>query len=239
MSTTMRHLRHLRKRGIEPRLVGWEEVDLECDAELDPEVLEKARELKQQILAELRAEQLQKLEERINDRGWVLVDSTVLDEVVVFARDDSISVPRVWGSLVRYTLDELKLLAGSTAEGLRQLHAVKRVIGGVVREERLDPRPDLCTDSWAWEKLLEMVRAQPIHGNLRGLRCCGARLGVEDGRWQLGFWPGEGFSSASEFAKACAEHLDSGQLAQALARLAVPPPRGSESQQATLDLGAE
>ena len=86
---------------------------------------------------------------------------------------------------------------------------------------------------------MEMVRAQPIHGNLRGLRCCGARLGVEDGRWQLGFWPGEGFSSASEFAKACAEHLDSGQLAQALARLAVPPPRGSESQQATLDLGAE
>jgi len=239
MSTT---LRHLRKRGIEPRLVSWDQVELEVEAQGEPdtEVLARARELKPQILEELRREHIARATCQMDGRGWVRIRSTALGEDVVFLRDSNVELPPPLRSLVSYTLDELRHLCPCPPESLQAIHEVKRTFGGAVTRPRLDPRPDLLFDSMSWEKLLEITRSEPIYGPLRGLRCCGARLSVRDGRWHLGYWPGEGFSDDRTFSDACKAHLDSAGLDRALTRLPLVAESVAPKNAApTLDLGLD
>lgn len=53
-----------------------------------------------------------------------------------------------------------------------------------------DPRPDLTGDSWLWEGLFRLSLEdsdRELYGSLHGLRCCGARLNInEDGLLRLG-----------------------------------------------------
>ena len=63
-----------------------------------------------------------------------------------------------------------------------------------------DPRADLVDDRWLWEHLLMWSwngEAEPsLFGALKGLRCGGARLTIEDGEARLmaGDWPAEEYA---------------------------------------------
>ncbi|HEY8415947.1 MAG TPA: hypothetical protein VIK99_09265 [Thermaerobacter sp.] len=66
-------------------------------------------------------------------RGWTALWSHVLGETVLIVRDENVPLPdSLRRRYVRYTLREIQLLRGVTPEGLRELHAAKRVFGGEV-----------------------------------------------------------------------------------------------------------
>ena len=65
--------------------------------------------------------------------GWELIDSETLGECIVLAKDSE-AAKRAPKGYVTYTAKEIRLLAGCSPEALRQVHAVKRLISGVLVE---------------------------------------------------------------------------------------------------------
>lgn len=65
-------------------------------------------------------------------RGWTLIYSKTLGEPVLWLRDSNVVVPGRWRKHVAYTLAELAALRGVTPDGLREIHAAKKVFGGTV-----------------------------------------------------------------------------------------------------------
>ncbi|MGB9618778.1 MAG: hypothetical protein ACPL7K_00020 [Armatimonadota bacterium] len=80
-----------------------------------------------------------RLEHALAARGYAGIRSSIIDGIVVFVRDDSVVVPDKWAGKVRFTLDELKLMIGSSPEVVKQIHEVKRVFGGKVVPVDDDP----------------------------------------------------------------------------------------------------
>jgi hypothetical protein len=78
------------------------------------------------------SDQTGKLKHALVTRGYAVVASGVIDDIVVFVRDESVVVPPKWASKVTYTLDELALMVGSSPEAVKQIHDVKRIFGGKV-----------------------------------------------------------------------------------------------------------
>jgi len=76
--------------------------------------------------------QAAKLEHALATRGYAGIRSSIVDDIVVFVRDDSVAVPAKWSGKVRFTMDELALMIGSSPEAVKQIHEVKRVFGGKV-----------------------------------------------------------------------------------------------------------
>lgn len=70
--------------------------------------------------------------EEIERRGWAVIYSRTLGEPVLWLRDSNVVVPGRWRRLVGYTLEELEALKGVTPDGLREIHAAKKVFGGTV-----------------------------------------------------------------------------------------------------------
>lgn len=70
--------------------------------------------------------------EDLQRRGWAVIYSRTLDEPVLWLRDSGVVVPERWRKYVAYTLAELEALRGVTPDGLREIHAAKRVFGGRV-----------------------------------------------------------------------------------------------------------
>ena len=68
----------------------------------------------------------------LQTRGWLAVRSRVLGETVLFCRDADVQAPEQYASCIRYTLDELKQLAGTAPDDLQLIHQVKRHFGGAV-----------------------------------------------------------------------------------------------------------
>ncbi len=66
--------------------------------------------------------------------GWCLVRSSVLEDTVLWIRDERTSFPRQPKGRVVYTLAELDLLLDqdATAADLRALHTIKRTFPGAV-----------------------------------------------------------------------------------------------------------
>jgi hypothetical protein len=64
--------------------------------------------------------------------GYAGIRSNVVDDVVLIIRDDAVAVPDTWSGKVRFTMDELSLMVGSTPEAVKQIHEVKRTMGGTV-----------------------------------------------------------------------------------------------------------
>jgi hypothetical protein len=72
-------------------------------------------------------------------RGYAVIRSGVVDDIVVFVRDDSVAVPIRWSSKVRFTMNELSLMVGSSPEAVKRVYEVKRVFGGKVVAPGDDP----------------------------------------------------------------------------------------------------
>lgn len=99
------------------------------------------------------------------------------------------------GVRVRVLGDRLRIdgPAGSLpTEFVEQVRRHKEAVTAELARERwaADPRPDLG-DSPLWTRLLPLAYARDgadpngLFGALHGLRCCGARLIVDDGRLRL------------------------------------------------------
>ena len=78
------------------------------------------------------SDQAARLQHLLDTQGYAGIRSGIIDDIVVFVRDDSVVVPAKWASKVTYTMDELTLMVGSSPEAVKQIHEVKRVFGGKV-----------------------------------------------------------------------------------------------------------
>ena len=67
-----------------------------------------------------------------NGRGWVVIRSRVLGETVLWTRDAATEFPFHLAGLVRFTWEELDILADGDAEALREAFRAKKVLGGTV-----------------------------------------------------------------------------------------------------------
>lgn len=76
----------------------------------------------------LRAVQRRELE-AWSERGWLLLFSEHLGEVITLARDDRAAAGAPAGAIV-YTADEIKHLRGTAPDALRLVHEAKRNFGG-------------------------------------------------------------------------------------------------------------
>lgn len=65
-------------------------------------------------------------------RGWFAIRSRVLGETVLWTRDAETEVPAEVACLVRFTWDELDILADGNAETLRAAFQAKKHLGGTV-----------------------------------------------------------------------------------------------------------
>ena len=74
-----------------------------------------------------------KEQEATEGDGWELIDSETLGERIVLAKDSE-AAKRAPEGYVVYTAKEIHLLSGCSPEALRQVHAVKRLISGVLVE---------------------------------------------------------------------------------------------------------
>jgi len=87
------------------------------------------------------SDQAGKLGHLLSTQGYAGIRSGIIDDIVVFVRDDSVVVPPKWASKAKYTMDELTLMVGSSPEAVKQIHDVKRIFGGkVVPTEESDSR---------------------------------------------------------------------------------------------------
>jgi len=78
------------------------------------------------------SDQARKLNHALATRGYAGIRSSIIPDIVVFVRDDSVVVPDKWADKVRFTMDELKLMIGSSPEAVQQIYEVKRIFGGKV-----------------------------------------------------------------------------------------------------------
>lgn len=85
------------------------------------------------------SDQARRLEHALATRGYAGIRSSIIEDNVVFVRDDSVVVPDKWAGKVRFAMDELRLMIGSSSEVVKQIHEVKRVFGGKVVPADDDP----------------------------------------------------------------------------------------------------
>jgi len=85
------------------------------------------------------SDQAGKLKHLLDTQGYAGIRSSIIEDIAVFVRDDSVVVPAKWTTKVRFTLEELRLMVGSTPEAVKQIHEVKRVFGGKVVPADDDP----------------------------------------------------------------------------------------------------
>lgn len=78
------------------------------------------------------SDQARRLQHLLDTQGYAGIRSSIIEDIVVFTRDDSVVVPDRWSTRVRFTMDELALMVGSSPEAVRQIYEVKRVFGGKV-----------------------------------------------------------------------------------------------------------
>ncbi len=78
------------------------------------------------------SEQASRLQHLLDTQGYAGIRSSIIEDIVVFVRDDSVVVPAKWSGKVTFTMDELSLMIGSAPEAVSQIHEVKRVFGGKV-----------------------------------------------------------------------------------------------------------
>lgn len=93
---------------------------------------EEARRSNQSRHLAHRASRSARLRQLLSTQGYAGIKSPVLDDLVVFVRDDGVIVPRKWNTKVRFTLDELSLMVGSSVPAVKQIYDIKQVFGGKV-----------------------------------------------------------------------------------------------------------
>ncbi|MCL4500059.1 MAG: hypothetical protein M1335_07475 [Chloroflexi bacterium] len=78
------------------------------------------------------SDQAAMLEHMLAARGYAGIRSSIIGDIVVLVRDDSVAVPAMWADKARFTMDELSLMIGSAPGMVKQIHEVKRTFGGKV-----------------------------------------------------------------------------------------------------------
>ena len=74
------------------------------------------------------SDQARRLQHLLDTQGYAGIRSGIINDIVVFVRDDSVALPAKWVSKVTYTMDELALTVRSSPEAEKQIHEVKRVL---------------------------------------------------------------------------------------------------------------
>lgn len=80
----------------------------------------------------VQSDQARRLQHLLYSQGYSGIRSSIIEDIVVFVRDESVVVPDKWIDKVRFTMEELKLMVGSSPEAVKQIHTVKRIFGGKV-----------------------------------------------------------------------------------------------------------
>lgn len=91
-----------------------------------------ARRANQSRHLEHRASRSARLRQLLSTQGYAGIKSPVLDDLVVFVRDDGVTVPTKWSAKARFTMDELSLMIGSSVDAVKQIYDIKQVFGGKV-----------------------------------------------------------------------------------------------------------
>lgn len=105
-----------------------------CDATLDAyhQTWAEARRANQKCREHARSAQVARLGHLLSTQGYAGIKSPIVDDVIVFARDDGVALPTKWADKVRFTMDELILMIGSSVEEAKQIYDVKQIFGGKV-----------------------------------------------------------------------------------------------------------
>ena len=74
-----------------------------------------------------------RLSEFSRSGSWLRIHSRVLEEDLIMAANDASDIPE---GIPVYTADELKLLFGSSPEGLREVHRIKKHFNGSIYDRR-------------------------------------------------------------------------------------------------------
>ena len=73
-----------------------------------------------------------KFQQMQNNSGWVIINSYVLGESIVIVQDAGVPVTPQQRGLVRYSVAEVKLLEHDKPKQLKQIHEIKKTMGGTV-----------------------------------------------------------------------------------------------------------
>lgn len=76
------------------------------------------------------SDQVRRLEHILAVQGYAVIRSAIVNDVVIFVRDDSAEIPTKWAGNVRFTTEELSLMVGSSPGAIKQIYEVKRTFGG-------------------------------------------------------------------------------------------------------------
>lgn len=88
-----------------------------------------------------RSDQARRLQHLLDTQGYAGIRSSIIEDIVVFIRDETVVVPAKWTTKVTFTMDELNLMIGSSVETVKQIYDVKQIFGGkVVPTDESDSR---------------------------------------------------------------------------------------------------
>ena len=104
-----------------------------CDATIDAYYQAWAE--AQKANKERRSPEADKLSLLLSTQGYAAISSPVIDDVVIFVRDEEVTVPTKWIDKIKFTLAELKLMIGLPVESVKQIYDVKQIFGGKVVPE--------------------------------------------------------------------------------------------------------
>jgi hypothetical protein len=128
-------LDELERLNVKLTLNG-DKLQLEAPAGvLTPDLREKIRQHKPELITLLK--KAQRVKQLLRQQGWVVIHSSLLNENVVWCRDETVSIPARLSGLPRYTLAEIKILTSEpepSPDDLRLLHAAKKAFRGVFVE---------------------------------------------------------------------------------------------------------
>jgi hypothetical protein len=79
-----------------------------------------------------RSDQVGRLGNLLATQGYAGIKSPDVDDVVIFVRDDGVTVPNKWAGKVKFTIDELTLMVGTPVETVKQIYDIKQIFGGKV-----------------------------------------------------------------------------------------------------------
>ncbi|MCL4553265.1 MAG: hypothetical protein M1305_06935 [Candidatus Marsarchaeota archaeon] len=90
----------------------------------------------------------QKLGGLLASQGYAILQTSIWDEPIVIAKDETISLPAKHQRKVTFTLSEIKFMVRSTPDAVRQILEIKKIMGGRVvglsddKEPISEPVPD-------------------------------------------------------------------------------------------------
>ncbi|MHB1002167.1 MAG: hypothetical protein ACYC27_23245 [Armatimonadota bacterium] len=99
--------------------------------------------------------QVEKLRNLLSTQGYAVIKSPVVNDIIIFVRDDSVVIPTKWSHKVKYTMDELILMIGLPADTVKQIFDVKQLFGGKVIKNN-EGQPIVAADNSTEQTVTEI-----------------------------------------------------------------------------------